>query len=122
MFWLNKIIDDILAAHPEGEVIVESGSAPSGSYHIGHLREIITCDAIVRELQKRRRQAKHIHFSDDLDALRKIPVNVPAEFEKYLGQSLCDIPAPEGEGTYAEYFLEGFIKSADKLGIQMEII
>ncbi|MBX4199471.1 lysine--tRNA ligase [Candidatus Saccharibacteria bacterium] len=122
MFWLNKIIDDILAAHPEGEVIVESGSAPSGSYHIGHLREIITCDAIVRELQKRGRQAKQIHFSDDLDALRKIPVNVPAEFEKYLGQSLCDIPAPEGEGTYAEYFLKGFIKSADKLDIQMEII
>lgn len=122
MFWLNKIIDDILAAHPDGEVIVESGSAPSGSYHIGHLREIITCDAIVRELQKRGRQAKHVHFSDDLDALRKIPVNVPADFEKYLGQSLCDIPAPEGEGTYAEYFLKDFIKSADKLGIKMEII
>jgi len=123
MFWLNKIVDDILAAHPEGEVVVESGSAPSGSYHIGHLREIVTCDAIVRELQKRGRQAKHIHFSDDLDGLRKIPLNVPPDFEKFLGQPLCDIPAPDGsEGSYAEYFLQDFIRSADRLGIKMEVI
>src|SRR3990172_10539409 len=107
MQWLNSIVDDILARQPNGEIVVESGSSPSGTYHLGHLRELVICDAILLELKRRGRQARHIAYVDDLDALRKIPVNVPAEFEKYLGMSLCDIPAPDGtERSYADYFLQ----------------
>lgn len=123
MVWLNKIVDEIVAKHPEAEIVVSSGASPSGTYHIGHLREIITCDAIVRELQNRSRHTRHVHFVDDLDGLRKIPVNIPADYQKYLGQSLSDIPAPNGSsGSYADYFLGGFLNSAKTLGIHMEII
>src|SRR5665213_890915 len=100
MFWLTKLVDDICAAYPSGEVLIESGHSPSGTYHLGHLREALTCDAILLELKKRNRQAKHISFVDDLDALRKIPANIPASYEQYLGRSLCDIAAPEGDGSY----------------------
>ena len=99
MQWLNKIADEVITRQPKGEILVSSGASPSGSYHIGHLREIIICDAILLELRKRGREAKHIHFVDDLDALRKIPVNIPAAYEKYLGQSLSDIPAPNSSGS-----------------------
>lgn len=122
MQWLNKIVDKVVAKHPDGEILVSSGASPSGTYHMGHLREIIICDAIVRELQNRGRQSRHLHFVDDLDSLRKIPVNVPAGYEKYLGQSLCDIPAPKGSGSYADYFLNGFLRSAKALGIDMETV
>ena len=120
MQWLNKIADEVIARQPSGEILVSSGASPSGSYHIGHLREIIICDAITRELQNRGRQARHLHYVDDLDGLRKIPVNVPSEFEKHLGKALCDIPAPGGgKGSYADYFLNDFLKSAQRLGIEM---
>ena len=122
MQWLNKVADEVIARHPEGEILVSSGASPSGTYHIGHLREIVTCDAIVRELETRGRTARHLHFVDDLDALRKIPVNIPAAYEKYLGQSLCDIPSPEGHGSYADYFLSGLLRSAKALDIDMEVI
>jgi len=123
MNWLNQIVDELIARHPEGEILIESGSAPSGTYHLGHLREILTPDAIYVELTRRGRQAKHIHFVDDLDALRKIPYNVPAEYEKYLGMPLCDIPAPDGsDGSYADFFLADLQKVCSILGVQVEFV
>src|SRR5687768_12593424 len=101
MQWLEKIADEVEVLQPVEEILIESGASPSGTYHIGHLRELITCDAIRLELISRGRQARHVQFVDDLDALRKIPVNIPAEYEKYLGRPLCDIPAPSGSGSYA---------------------
>jgi lysyl-tRNA synthetase class 1 len=122
MRWLSKLVDEIVAKKPEGEILIESGASPSGTYHMGHLREILTCDAILLELRSRGRQAKHIQFADDLDALRKVPVNIPVEYEQYLGKPLCDIPSPEGEGSYGDFFLNGFIRSAQVLGVEVEII
>src|SRR4051794_39451492 len=108
MRWLNNVVDEVVKKHPEGEILIESGSSPSGTYHMGHLREIITCDAILIELRRRGRDARHIAYVDDLDGLRKIPANLPKTFEKYLGRPLCDIPAPEAPAkSYAEYFLKG---------------
>lgn len=123
MRWLSSLVDQIIAEHPSGEILIESGASPSGTYHMGHLREIITCDAILLEIRERGRQARHIQFADDLDALRKIPVNISAEFEKYLGKPLCDIPSPDGsDKSYAEFFLSDFINSAEVLGVEMEVV
>ncbi|MEK7153783.1 MAG: lysine--tRNA ligase, partial [Patescibacteria group bacterium] len=123
MQWLNHIVDELIARHPDGEVLVESGSAPSGTYHLGHLREVLTPDAIYVELRKRGRQARHIHFVDDLDALRKVPHAVPAEYEKYLGMPLCDIPAPDGsDRSYADFFLADLQKVCVILGIEVEFV
>jgi lysyl-tRNA synthetase class 1 len=123
MQWLNKVVDELLARHPDGEILIESGASPSGTYHLGHLRELMTADAILLELKRRGRQARHVQYVDDLDALRKIPHNVPAEFEQYLGIPICDIPAPDGsDQSYADYFLQGLIDSCETLGIEVEFI
>ncbi|MBI5906901.1 lysine--tRNA ligase [Candidatus Saccharibacteria bacterium] len=123
MQWLNKIIDEIIARHPQGEIIIESGISPSGSYHMGYLREIITCDAVKLELQRRGHQARHIHFVDDLDGFRKVPAGLPPGYEKYLGKPLCDMPAPDGSGqSYADYALKDFLDSVAKLGIEIDVI
>jgi len=122
MQWLNRIVDEIISRQPDGEILIESGHSPSGAYHLGHLREVVTCDAILLELKKRGRIAKHISFVDDLDALRKIPVNIPSEYEKYLGKSLCDIPAPKGSGSYGDYFLAGLKNACEVLGLELEFV
>lgn len=123
MQWLNKIADRIELLKPEGQIIIESGVSPSGTYHVGTLREVLTCDAILLELKRRGRQALHTHYVDDLDPLRKVPVNVPEEFEQYLGHPYCDVPAPDGSaGSYADYFLNDFLGAARALHLDMQII
>jgi lysyl-tRNA synthetase class 1 len=103
--------------------LVESGGSPSGTHHLGHLREFITSDAIMLELRRRGRDARHIYFVDDLDGLRKIPLNVPSDYEKYFGRPLCDIPSPDDKAkSYADYFLKGLKKSVKILGIDVEFI
>ena len=90
---------------------------------MGSLREVITSDAIVLELAKRGRTVKHVHFVDDLDALRKIPVDLPASYEKYLGMPLCDVPAPDNsDRSYGEYFLKDLTDVMDYLGIEVNVV
>jgi len=124
MQWLNTIVDELITRHLDGEILIESGGSPSGTYHLGHMRELVTCDAIMLELQRRGRAAKHIYFVDDLDVFRKVPSNVPAEFEQYLGMPICDVPSPSGkEGeSYADFFLQGLIDSCDALGVDVEFV
>jgi len=123
MNWLNQIVDELIARYPEGEILVESGGSPSGTHHLGHMRELVTCDAVMLELRRRGRQARHIYFVDDLDGFRKVPVNIPAEYEQYLGMPICDIPAPDGsDQSYASYFLQGLIDASAALGIEVEFI
>lgn len=123
MQWLGKIVDEALAKKPDGQILVQSGISPSGSYHMGYLREIITCDAIVTAIKKRGRNARHIHFVDDQDGFRKVPKNLPPDYEKYLGKPLCDMPAPDGSGQpYADYALKPFLDSVKMLGVEMDVI
>ena len=120
MQWLNQIVEDIVKRFPEGDLLIESGASPSGAYHVGHLREPVICDAITLVLQKNGRNARHLQFIDDLDAFRKVPVNVSEDFQKYLGMPLCDVPSPEGDGSYAEYFLKDWKHALEYLGVDVE--
>jgi lysyl-tRNA synthetase class 1 len=122
MQWLNKIADEVIAAHPEGEILVSSGVSPSGIYHVGTLREVLTADAIMLALRDRGRDSIHIHVVDDLDSLRKIPSGVADEFNQYMGMPLCAVPAPSGAGSWADYYFKDFQKSAKALGLDMEVV
>jgi lysyl-tRNA synthetase, class I len=124
MRWLTTLVDEIEKYQPEGEILIESGGSPSGTYHLGHMREPVICDAILLELHSRGRQAKHIYFVDDLDIFRKVPINMPADFDQYLGRPLCDVPSPDGDTnrSYADFILQGFIDSCQALGIEVEFV
>lgn len=123
MQWLTQIVDEVERRRPSGDILISSGGSPSGTYHLGHLRELIIADAVMLELRRRGRKAKHIYFSDDLDGLRKIPPNVPQTYEKYLGKSLCDIPAPDSKkDSYGEQFLSGLEGAAKELGLDIEFV
>ena len=123
MQWLDKVADEVIAAHPGGEIIVSSGVSPSGVYHVGTLREVLTADAIMLALRARGRDSRHIHVVDDLDPLRKIPAGVDQSYEKYFGMSLCEVPSPDGKATsWAEYYFKDFAKSIKKMGLDVEIM
>lgn len=121
MQWLNNITEELITRHPKGEIVVSSGVSPSGTYHLGTLREVMTAEAIAYELKRRGRQSRHIHVVDDLDVFRKVPANVPPSFQKYLGRPLCDVPAPEGKGSYADYYLNDLLEASRKLSLEIEV-
>jgi lysyl-tRNA synthetase class 1 len=104
--WLEETAKTISLANPEGEIVVSSGHSPSGVYHIGTLREIMTANAITFELRRQGRKAKHIDFVDDFDAFRKVPGNVPAEWSQYEGRPLVFVPDPfECHDSYGAHYL-----------------
>jgi lysyl-tRNA synthetase class 1 len=124
MQWLAEVADEVERRNPDGDILISSGGSPSGTYHLGHMRELVICDAILLELRRRDREAKHIYFVDDLDVFRKVPANVPPEWEKYLGMPICDVPSPDGEEgrSYADYFLQGLIDSCKALNVEVEFV
>lgn len=123
MQWLNKITDELIARHPEGEIIVSSGVSPSGPYHLGTLREVLTAEVIANEIRDRGRQARHLHICDDLDVFRKVPANIPESYKQYLGVPLCDIPSPKNpDKSYADYYTEDFLEAGKSLNLTAEII
>lgn len=122
MNWLNQIVDEAIRQHPEGEIIVSSGVSPSGKYHLGTLREILTAEVVMLELKRRGRQARHLHIVDDLDVFRKVPAGLPEEYQQQLGKPLCDVPSPTGQGSYADYYLNDMVEAAQKLHLEMEVV
>lgn len=123
MQWLNTVVDALIKRHPDGEIVVSSGVSPSGAYHVGTLREVMTAEVIMRELKRRGRESRHIHVSDDLDVFRKVPTGLPEKYSKYLGMPLCDMPAPDGsDQSYADYYLAELPKVAEDLKLEMEVM
>ena len=122
--WGDKAVDLLLQQRGNGPFLIASGISPSGRIHVGNLREVLTADIMYRILKERGHEAKLIFVADDYDALRKVyPFLDPAVYEKYVGCPLSEIPAPDGSDlTYAEYFLQPFVKSLKKLKIDAHVV
>src|SRR5258708_9966043 len=69
-----------LAKNPKDEVIFETGYGPSGLPHIGTFGEVARTTMVrhaFRTLTEDKVRTRLIAFSDDMDALRKVPDNIP---------------------------------------------
>ncbi|GBQ84425.1 lysyl-tRNA synthetase [Gluconacetobacter johannae DSM 13595] len=113
-----------LAAHVEKRAddrpaLLETGYGPSGLPHIGTFGEVART-SWVRQAYTRLtgRPTRLLAFSDDMDALRKVPDNVPNGdmLRQHLGKPLSRIPDPFGtHDSFAAHnnarlrsFLDGF--------------
>ena len=119
-YWLDQLTDDIIRQHPEGKLVVSSGHSPSGVYHIGTLREIMTANLIAWSLRQRGREAVHLDVIDDFDAFRKIPSGVSDDYKQYIGVPLVKVPDPFGcnHSSYGDHFVTQLYDSLDKLGVK----
>ena len=83
-------------------ILFETGYGPSGLPHIGTFCEVARTSWIRQAvLELRPEQATALYaFSDDMDGLRKVPLNLNDDqrtmLEPHLGRPLCDIPDPFG--------------------------
>jgi lysyl-tRNA synthetase class 1 len=121
-YWLEPVLDKIEAAYPEGEIVISSGISPSANYHIGHYPEILSADMIMNGLKQRGRDSRHVHVVDNMDPLRRRYDFLPEEYEQYVGQPICLIPSPYGEGTYGDYFFNEFFKYVEMMKLDVEVV
>ena len=124
MFWADEISKEVVKKFPKREKYVcAAGITPSGTIHIGHLREVLTSEFVSRAISDLGKKSELIWSWDDYDRLRKIPKNVPSEFEKYLGMPISDVADPFGcHKSYAEHFEAEFEKSLPEIGVKARII
>ena len=109
--------------------IIASGITPSGEFHIGHLREILTGDMVTRACKDAGMDAEFVFIVDSADPLRKVCPFLSDEYEKYIGCPLALIPAPDEDGnpsdsgiSYAQYFLDPFLKALEQIDVRPRII
>jgi len=114
--------------------VCASGITPSGEFHLGHLREILTAEMIHRSCidwfdgYGQDGKSNYIFIVDSMDPLRRVYDFLSPSYEEFIGHPLAFIPAPmedgapgpkpqEGGKSYAEHFLQDFIVALEQLGI-----
>lgn len=124
LFWSDQLAFGVTKKFPDQETYVcASGISPSGLVHAGNFREIITTDFVVKSLKNRGEDVRFIYSWDDYDRFRKVPENVPDEFDKYIGLPLTEVPDPEGcHDSYAEHFEARLEKELEGLHMDIEFI
>ncbi len=109
--------------------VIASGITPSGEFHVGHLREILTAEMIHRACLDAGMDSRYIFIVDSMDPLRRVYDFLSPAYEQYIGHPLAYIPAPgpDGEpdpdgGNYAEYFLAPFLTALREIGVDPEVV
>jgi len=121
MHWADVVAEKLLESGKKH--VISSGITPSGPIHLGSMREILTADAIVRSVNSKGGDAKLVYIADNADPLRKVyPFLDNDKYEGFVGKPLAEIPAPSGEGSYDQYFLEPFFAALENVGVYPEVI
>ncbi len=122
-FWADEIADRIIKERGKRkDYVCAAGIGVSGTLHIGNFRDAITTDLVVKALKNKGKKVRFIYSWDNYDRFRKVPANVPKNFEKYIGIPVSEVPAPKGKGKYSDYFEKPFEKSLEKVGVNPEFI
>ena len=124
----KKLLEKINKIEDNEPVVFETGYGPSGLPHIGTFGEVartIMVKNAFEEITNNSKKTKLICFSDDMDALRKVPDNIPnqAEISKYLGKPLTEVPDPFGEyASFGEHNNNKLKSFLDQFNFEYEFI
>ena len=121
-----KLIAKKINKKPEkGYVLFQSGYGASGLPHIGTFGEVSRTQMIMNVFNKISDiPTKLITFSDDYDALRKVPENLPNQkmLKENLGKPVSSIPDPFGKyKTLADNVNNKLKIFLDTFGIKFEL-
>ncbi|MBK8174222.1 MAG: lysine--tRNA ligase [Rhodospirillales bacterium] len=107
-------------------VLFETGYGPSGLPHIGTFGEVVRTTMVRRAFSLLSDIPTRLFaFSDDMDALRKVPDNVPNQgmLREFLGRPLTDIPDPFGTHTsFGEHNNARLRAFLDQFGFEYEFM
>jgi len=119
MHWVDVYAEELLQRGKEH--VIETGTSISGQPHLGSAEDIIIGDGVFKALIDKGGSARAVWAMDDMDGLRKVPKQLPAEFEKYLGQPAFMLPCPDGCcESFTEHFTRPFLESLARVDVRPE--
>ena len=104
--------------------IFQTGYGPSGLPHIGTFGEVLRTSMVIKAFKKLSDKPVKLYvFSDDMDGLRKVPLNIPNQdlIAKHLEKPLSSIPDPfEKFSSFSEYNNNKLISFLKKFSFDFE--
>jgi len=121
-FWVDRIVSD-LKKRKDKKLLITDYKTPSGKVHLGALRGVIIHDAIFEGLSNDNQKVEYWYGFDDFDPMDDISVDLKKDYQKYMGQPLCNIPSPKpGFKNFAQCFAKDFEKVFRALGVKSKTI
>jgi lysyl-tRNA synthetase class 1 len=97
----------------------EMGLGASGFPHIGSLGDAARSFAVTLALRGLGFNSELVAYCDDKDGLRKVPIGLSKDLEKYLGYPVSSIPDPFGcHESFGKHMSSLLLDSLDKCGIE----
>jgi len=98
---------------------VESGLGASGLPHVGSLADATRSYAVSLAIGDQGFSSELVAFSDDLDALRRVPQGFDPSLSRYLGYPVTSIPDPSKcHGSFGEHMSALLLEALNACGVQ----
>jgi lysyl-tRNA synthetase class 1 len=126
MHWTDEVAaaaaSFALPGNAAGVHTINDSKTPSGRAHVGALRGVLIHDATFRVLKQKGVPVRYRFGCDDYDPVDELPHGMKEHFQQYLGQPLCNTPAPPGSGAsdMADHFITDFWSVFKDLGVECE--
>ena len=121
MHWAEVIAKEV--ADSCENPLIATGISPSGTIHVGSLREAITGESVRSAVEGMDRDVRLIYLIDSFDPFRKRSDFLPKSFDEHLGKPLSQIPCPCGKhDNYAHHFVQPFLDAVSSLEVKCEVI
>jgi lysyl-tRNA synthetase, class I len=121
--WLDKVASEVVAREKDlkrnlSMLRVESGLGASGIPHIGSLGDAARAYGVKMALEELGYSSELMAYSDDMDALRKVPAGLPDSLRESIGKPVSEIPDPEGcHESYGAHMSSLLLDGLDRLGL-----
>ncbi len=120
--WIEDVVQSVLE-RDEDEYLISTGKSPSGSIHIGIMREIIISDVIKRKILKMGKKARTMFVVDDYDPLRSLPPSVNLDLNEWAGIPYSDVPDPFGCcESFGAHWANELVASFNEFGVNPEVV
>ncbi len=126
--WADGLAEHWVRKH-KGDQVVQIGWSPSGTMHIGFLREMVLGDVAYRALRDAGASVRFVFFVDSCDPLRDREAAgkpwykfLPESFREHVGKPVFMVPDPEGvHSSYVEHFFAPVREHMKNLGVEPDV-
>jgi lysyl-tRNA synthetase, class I len=121
-----KVVEELSERPPlqGAPVLFETGYGPSGLPHIGTFAEVARTTFVRQAFTSvTSMPSKIVAYSDDMDGLRKVPLNIPNKERtgEHIGRPLSEIPDPFDQAeSYSAYMNAKLRSFLDRFGFEYE--
>ncbi|HYB04551.1 MAG TPA: lysine--tRNA ligase, partial [Nitrososphaerales archaeon] len=122
--WLDRVAREIIEREKTlgrslDRIRVESGLGASGIPHIGSIGDAARAFGVKLALEEAGFHSELIAYSDDMDALRKVPAGMPDWLQNDIGKPVSEIRDPfDCHHSYGEHMSSLLRDGLDKLGVR----